>query len=56
MGNAYPELPAQKEIVSKVIREEEASFLRTLETGIQLLNKHIAQDLKEAGQKDSPEK
>lgn len=38
MGQAYPELEAQKELVGKVIREEEESFLRTLETGIKLLD------------------
>ena len=34
MGGAYPELNAQKELIAKVIKEEEDSFLRTLETGI----------------------
>ena len=38
MGEAYPELNAQKELISKVIKEEEDSFLRTLETGIRLLD------------------
>ena len=38
MGGAYPELPAQQELISRVIKEEEDSFLRTLEKGIQLLN------------------
>ena len=33
MGAAYPELDAQKELIAKVIKEEEDSFLRTLETG-----------------------
>ena len=33
MGDAYPELIAQKELIEKVIKEEEESFLRTLETG-----------------------
>ena len=32
MGDAYPELIAQKELIEKVIKEEEESFLRTLET------------------------
>ncbi len=41
MGEAYPELKNQKEIITKVIKEEEASFLRTLETGIKLLDKII---------------
>ncbi len=39
MGEAYPELPAQQSLVEKVIKEEEESFLRTLETGIRLLDK-----------------
>lgn len=38
MGNTYPELPAQQELISRVMKEEEDSFLRTLEKGIQLLN------------------
>ena len=37
MGGAYPELPAQQELITKVIREEEESFLRTLATGISRL-------------------
>ena len=48
MGEAYPELEAQKELISKVIKEEEDSFLRTLETGIRLLDKTMA-DAKAAG-------
>ncbi len=48
MGGAYPELNAQKELISKVIKEEEESFLRTLETGIRLLEKTMA-DTKAAG-------
>ena len=41
MGEAYPELPAQKELIKKVIKEEEDSFLRTLENGIRLLDNVI---------------
>ncbi len=37
MGGAYPELPAQQDLITKVIREEEESFLRTLATGISRL-------------------
>ncbi|MCQ2194532.1 MAG: alanine--tRNA ligase [Paludibacteraceae bacterium] len=48
MGEAYPELKAQQELVVKVIKEEEDSFLRTLETGIRLLDKVMA-DTKAAG-------
>ncbi|MBP6609876.1 MAG: alanine--tRNA ligase [Paludibacter sp.] len=39
MGKAYPELISQKTLIEKVIKEEEESFLRTLETGIKLLDK-----------------
>ena len=38
MGKSFPELTAQKELITKVIFEEEQSFLRTLETGIKLLD------------------
>ncbi len=48
MGDAYPELNAQKTLIEKVIIEEEESFLRTLETGIKLLDKVMA-DTKAAG-------
>ncbi len=41
LGEAYPELVNQKELIEKVIFEEETSFLRTLETGIRLLDKII---------------
>ena len=37
MGEQYPELKAQQSLVERVIEEEEASFLRTLATGINLL-------------------
>ncbi len=42
LGLAYPELEKQKDIISRVIKEEEISFLKTLETGIRLLDKIIA--------------
>lgn len=51
MGNAYPELKDQSELIKKVIKEEEDSFLRTLETGIKLLEKVIAET--KANGKDS---
>ncbi len=47
MGEAYPELISQQSLVEKVIKEEEESFLRTLETGIRLLEKIINETKKE---------
>ncbi len=48
MGEAYPELKAQQSLIEKVIKEEEESFLRTLETGIRLLDK-VMEDAKKQG-------
>ena len=41
MGDAYPELAAQQTLIGKVMKEEEESFLRTLETGIRMLEKNL---------------
>ncbi len=41
MGDAYAELTDQQELITKVIKEEEDSFLRTLSTGISMLDKII---------------
>jgi alanyl-tRNA synthetase len=38
MGDAFPELKAQRELIGRVMKEEEESFLRTLDRGINLLN------------------
>ncbi len=38
MGASYPELPGQQKLISRVMKEEEEAFLRTLEKGIALLN------------------
>ena len=51
MGDAYPELKEQKVLIGKVIKEEEDAFLRTLETGIKLLDKVVA-DAKAAGKNE----
>ena len=51
MGDAYPELKEQKVLIGKVIKEEEDAFLRTLETGIKLLDKVMA-DAKAAGKNE----
>jgi alanyl-tRNA synthetase len=48
MGDAFPELKAQENLIMKVIREEEESFLRTLETGLKLLD-GIMQKVKSSG-------
>ncbi|MBQ7571443.1 MAG: alanine--tRNA ligase, partial [Bacteroidaceae bacterium] len=48
MGETYPELEAQKELIAKVMKEEEDSFLRTLETGIRLLD-GVMQETKKQG-------
>ena len=48
MGDAFPELKAQQQLISKVMKEEEDAFLRTLEKGISLLDKAM-EELKEAG-------
>ncbi len=44
MGDAYPELIAQQTLIEKVIKEEEESFLRTLETGIKLLERNMPKE------------
>ncbi|UGS23151.1 alanine--tRNA ligase [Flavobacterium channae] len=53
MGEFFPEIKSQQQLVTNVIREEEASFLRTLEHGLQLLDKVVAET---AGKEVSGEK
>jgi len=48
MGEAYPEIKAQADLIKHVTKEEEEAFLRTLETGMKLIEKVIA-DTKAAG-------
>ncbi|MBQ4228347.1 MAG: alanine--tRNA ligase, partial [Bacteroidaceae bacterium] len=48
MGATYPELEGQKELITKVMKEEEESFLRTLDTGIKLLD-GVMKEAKAAG-------
>ena len=47
MGKFFPELISQQELITKVIHEEEAAFLRTLETGIRMLDGLIDSSKKE---------
>ena len=53
MGAQFPELKAQQALIEKVIEEEEASFLRTLATGINLLDGVIARVRAEGGKQIS---
>lgn len=47
MGDAYPELPAQADLIKKVIKEEEEAFLRTLDKGISMLDSIMEKTRKE---------
>ena len=51
MGAAYPELEAQRELIMRVIKEEEDSFLRTLSNGISMLNEAM-NEVKAAGKSE----
>ncbi len=51
MGEMFPELSAQQVLIERVIREEEESFLRTLETGIRLLDQ-LCEKARAAGENE----
>ena len=51
MGEAYPELAKQQKLIESVIREEELSFLRTLDRGIRMMDDYMA---KNSGTKTIP--
>ncbi len=50
MGGAFPELEAQQELIMRVIKEEEHSFLSTLETGMGLLDRLVEKARSEKSQ------
>ena len=45
MGEAFPELEKQQELIGKVIREEEENFLRTLAKGIQMIEQQVSKEI-----------
>ena len=53
MGEAYPEISAQSQLIKRVTKEEEESFLRTLETGMKMIDSVMAETRK-AGATEVP--
>ena len=53
MGRHYTELVAQQELITRVTKQEESAFLRTLSTGIEMLQSHIDES-KKRGEKTLP--
>lgn len=53
MGGHYTELVAQQELITRVTKQEESAFLRTLSTGIEMLQSHIDES-KKKGEKTLP--
>ena len=51
MGDAYPEIEAQKVLIKKVTQEEEESFLRTLETGMKMIE-NVMEETRKAGKSE----
>ncbi len=47
MGDSFPEIEKQQDLISKVIKEEEDSFLRTLERGIRLMDELVSKSKQE---------
>ena len=51
MGDAFPELKAQQQLIARVMKEEEDAFLRTLDKGIALLDKAM-EEMRSKGAKE----